>query len=117
MAQFLLLLYGDVQRWEEMPKDKQQVAFGEYMAWGRDARNSKQVLGSNKLYDEPGKVLRGAKPVVTDGPYGETKEWLGGYYLFEAADYDEAVKKVSDHPHLKYDGTMVLRQVEPLPNR
>lgn len=117
MAQFLLLLYGDHTRFQQYSPEKQQTAMGDYMAWGRDARNSKQVLGSNKLYDEPGKILRGTKPVITDGPYGETKEWLGGYYLLEASNYDEALKKVSDHPHLKYDGTMVLRQVEPLPNR
>jgi len=115
MSQFVLLLYGDPSRWEAMPKDRQQAAFGEYMAWGRNGTANKVIVGSNKLYDEPGKVLRGQNPVVTDGPYGETKEWLGGYYIIEAEDYDAAVKKVSDHPHLKYDGTMVLRQVEPLP--
>ncbi len=115
MSQFLLLLYGDPTRFQRMPADQQQAAFGEYMRWGRDPKTPKQVVGSNKLYDEPGKVLKGAKPVVTDGPYGETKEWLGGYYLIEAENYADALKKVSDHPHLKYDGTMVLRQVEPLP--
>ena len=112
MSQFLLLLYGDPTRFTSMPKAQQEAAFGEYMRWGREG---KSVLGSNKLFDEPGKVLRGTKPTVTDGPYGETKEWLGGYYLIEAANYDEALQRVADHPHLKYDGTMVLRQVEPLP--
>lgn len=116
MAQFLLLLYGDPTRFRSMPPNEQQAAFGEYMKWGRDPKNPKQVVGSNKLYDEPGKVLRGTNPVVTDGPYAETKEQLGGYYLIEAATYDDALKKVADHPHLKYDGTMVLRQVEPLPH-
>ena len=114
MSHFLLLLYGDPTRWAEMPKDQQQKAFGEYMTWGRTDGKS-YVIGSNKLFDEPGKVLQGMKPVISDGPYGETKEWLGGYYLIEAANYDEALKRVADHPHLKYDGTMVLREVEPLP--
>ena len=82
------------------------------MRWGRDKAC---IRGSNKLFDEPGKVLRGPKAVVTDGPYSETKEHLGGYYLIEAANYEEALKQVADHPHLKYDGTLVLRQVEQLP--
>jgi hypothetical protein len=115
MAQFLLLLHGDPTRFQSMPQDQQQAAFGEYMGWSRSKDKAAYVLGSNKLFDEPGKVLRGTKPVITDGPYGETKEWLGGYYLIEATNYDEALKRVADHPHLKYDGTLVLRQVEPLP--
>ena len=54
---------------------------------------------------------RNGRPTVTDGPYSETKEVLGGYYLIEAADYDQAVERASDHPHLEYGGTIEVRQV------
>ena len=50
------------------------------------------------------------KPKSTDGPYSETKEVLGGYYMIEAANYDEAVQRTLDHPHLEYGGTIEVRQ-------
>ena len=53
----------------------------------------------------------GGKPRATDGPYSETKEILGGFYLIEAADYDEAVARSLDHPHLEYGGTVEVRKI------
>jgi hypothetical protein len=51
------------------------------------------------------------KTRVTDGPYSETKEVLGGYYTIEAANYDEAVQRTLDHPHLEHGGTIEVRHV------
>ena len=51
------------------------------------------------------------KPVVTDGPFTEAKEVLGGYYTIEASDYDDAVKRTLDHPHLEYGGTIEVRKL------
>lgn len=115
MPQFLLLLYGDPTRWQAMPPQDRQAAFGKYMDWSRRARENGFSVGSNKLTDDAGKVVRGAKPAATDGPYSETKEVLGGYYLIEAANYDAAVRLSLDHPHLQYGGTIEVRQVEVLP--
>jgi hypothetical protein len=83
------------------------------MAWGNQARQAGFLVGSNKLVDDGGKIMRG-KTLVTDGPYSETKELLGGYYLIEAANYDEAVRRSKDHPHLEH-GTIEVREVEKLP--
>ena len=60
-------------------------------------------------------VRRGEKVVVSDGPYSETKEMLGGYFMIEAANYDEALRLSRDHPHLAFGGTIELRQIEPTP--
>ena len=113
MAQFLYVLYGDPTRWKAMPEAEQQKAFGRYMSWGAQARKAGFLVGSNKLVDDAGKVLRGK--AATDGPYSETKEVLGGYYLIEAASYEEAVRRAQDHPHLQYNGTIEVRQIEVLP--
>ena len=115
MSHFLLLLYGDPTRWQAMPPKEMQAAFGKYMGWGDAARKKGFLVGANKLVDDAGRVIRGRKPVATDGPYSETKEVLGGYYLIEASNYDEAVKLCLDHPHLEFDGTIEVRQVEVLP--
>ena len=63
--------------------------------------------------NDGGRVIRpgAAGPRTTDGPYSETKELLGGYYLIEAANYDEAVARTLDHPHLEYGGTIEVRHV------
>jgi hypothetical protein len=54
---------------------------------------------------------QGGKTRTTDGPYSETKEVLGGFYLIEAASYDEAVQRSLDHPHLEHGGTIEVRQL------
>jgi len=114
MAQFLLLLHADPTKWLAMPADEKQKGMAKYRAWGNQARQAGFLVGSNKLMDDDGgKVMRG-KTLVTDGPYSETKELLGGYYLIEAADYDEAVRRAKDHPHLEH-GTIEVRQIEKLP--
>ena len=115
MAQFLAVLYGDPTRWQSKSPGELQSVFAKYMGWGERARQKGCLLASNKLVDDAGKVLR-RKPVATDGPYSETKEVLGGYYLVEAANYDEAVKLFLDHPHLGFDGTIEVRQLEVLPS-
>jgi len=56
-----------------MPKTEQQEWFGKYMAWGNKARAEGFLVGSNKLADEPGKVIRGPKTVATDGPTAKPK--------------------------------------------
>ena len=117
MAQFLLLLHSEPGPFLKMPPEERQKWFAKYMAWGQKARDGGYLLGSNKLVDEAGKIMRGPKVTTTDGPYSETKEVLGGYYLIEAANYDEAVKRTLDHPHLEHGGTIEVRQVEQLPGR
>lgn len=115
MAQFMLLLYADPTEWLKMPQESKQAAFGKYMAWGNKAREGGYFVVGNKLTDDAGKVIRGPKPLTTDGPYSETKEVLGGFYIIEAANYDEAVRRCLDHPQLEFAGTIEVRQIEVLP--
>src|SRR5215468_2051435 len=103
MAQFLAVLYGDPTRFQSLSPIEMQALYAKYMGWGLKAREQGFLVGANKLVDDAGKVLR-RKPVVTDGPYSETKEALGGYYLIEAGNYDEAARRFLDHPHVENDG-------------
>jgi hypothetical protein len=108
MAQFMLLLYDDPSGWMNVSPEDMQKAIEKYFAWTKKPF----TLDSKRLADDPGRVLRGTeggKPRATDGPYSETKEVLGGFYLIEAANYDEAVKLSMDHPHLEYGGTIEVR--------
>jgi hypothetical protein len=114
MPKYMLLLHDDKNGFASLSPDQMQKVIEKYMAWGRKLREAGVHAGSNKLTDEPGKVLRrsGAQVRVTDGPYSETKEVLGGYYIVEAASYDEAIERSRDCPHLEYGGTIEVRQVE-----
>jgi len=114
MAQYLLLLYQDGKAGANLDPKFFQEAIAKYQGWGQGLRDKGIYLGSHKLENEPGKVLRGAggKVLVTDGPYSETKEWLGGYYLIEAPSYAAAVEATRDCPHLEYGGTIEVREVD-----
>lgn len=113
MPKFMLLLYDDPSTFAVMSPEDMQQAIEKYIRWGTKLREAGVLLASDKLTDEPGKVMRGKGSVrVTDGPYSETKEVLGGYYLVEAETYDRAVEHARDSPHLEYGGTIEVRQVD-----
>ena len=112
MAKYMLLLYDDPSSRESLSPEQMQSVIAKYMAWADDMR-SKGGVG-NKLADDKGKILRsfGGKPRVTDGPYSETKEVVGGYFEIEAANYDEAVKQAMTCPHMEFGGTIEVRLIE-----
>jgi|SRR5579884_562387 len=109
MPQYMLLLYDNPSGWENLSPEDMQKALEKYMAWTKKP----YTTGSQRLAPDPGRVIRsqGGKGRVTDGPYSETREILGGYYTIQAADYDEAVQRALEHPHLEYGGTIEVRQV------
>src|SRR5437660_1555636 len=104
MSQFMLLLYDDPSQWRKVSPEEMQKAIEKYRAW-RDKPFTKNAI---RLADDVGKVMRaeGGRVRATDGPYSESKEVVGGFYIIEAANYDEAVKLANDHPHLEYGGTL-----------
>jgi len=109
MPKYMLLLYDDPTGWAKLSPEEMQKALEKYMAWTKKPFN----VDSKRLAEDAGKVIRsqGGRPRATDGPYSETKEVLGGFYLIDAASYDEAVKRTLDHPHLEYGGTIEVRQL------
>jgi hypothetical protein len=113
---YMLLLYDDPSTWKKMSPEELQKVLQKFFAWREKLRTQKILVGSAKLRDEPGKVIRGKDhPRVTDGPYSETREVLGGYFTIEASNYDDAVQQCRDCPHLEYGGTIEVREVEPVP--
>jgi hypothetical protein len=108
MAQFMLLLYDDPTGWAKLSPEEMQKAIEKYQAWTK----MPFTVDSKRLGEDRGKVVRSqnGKPRATDGPYSETKEMLGGFYLIEAADYDEAVKRAITHPHVEH-GTIEVRKL------
>ena len=115
MSQFVLLLHDNPATWAKCSQEELQKAMARYGAYRDKLQQSKQLIAGQKLADEPGRVLRSSngKTVATDGPYSETKEWLGGFFLIEAADYNAAVTIAKECPHLEYGGAIEVREVDP----
>lgn len=109
MSQFMLLLYENPAAFAKMSPDEMQKALEKYMAWAKKPF----TVDSKRLAGDAGKIVRpvNGKARTTDGPFSETKEVLGGFYLIEARDYDEAVVRASEHPHVEYGGTIEVRKL------
>ncbi len=116
MAQYMLLLYDDPAHWTHLSPEEMQKAIEKYVAWGQKLRQHGIFVASHKLTAHPGRVLRGrgGQARVTDGPYSETKEVLGGYFMIEAPSYEQAVERCRDCPHLEYGGAIEVREVDRL---
>jgi hypothetical protein len=118
MRQYLALLYDtpeSLQQWMRMSPEEIQQGIEQYAKWSDSLAARGHLVGGEKLQDGTGRVLRAPRgtPTITDGPFTEAAEVIGGYFLISAADYEEAVRLLSDCPHLEH-GTVELREIEPL---
>jgi len=115
MPYFLLLPYDASESFADFSPEEMQALVGRYIEWTNGLRDRGILAGNNKLKDNEGRVLRreADQVVVRDGPYAETKEVIGGYWLIEAPDYDAAVALARDCPHVEF-GTLEIRQVDDL---
>jgi hypothetical protein len=97
--------YFDEEAWAAMSESEQQRFMDECFACDAELRkNGQSILGGEALQTvQNAKTVRfrNGKVMITDGPYAETKEQIGGFFFLEARDMDEAVRLVSNHPGLK----------------
>jgi hypothetical protein len=114
MAEFVLFLRDTGSYTGEANPADIQAIIQKYVAWGDRLRAAGKMVAGQKLHDGEGRLMRpvGSGPAsITDGPFTEAKEVLGGFFILNAADYDEAVALASDCPHLEF-GTIEIRRVE-----
>ena len=116
MSQFMLLLHESPTGFSTLSPEEIQRVIGEYSAWRESLAAQGKLAGGLKLKDEGGRHLsrNGDGIQVVDGPWAEAKEVVGGFFLIEAADYDEAVEISEGCPHLIYGGKVELREVDPI---
>lgn len=108
MPQYVLLLPGG--DFEGVSAHEMQKISEDYLSWVDTLKQTGRYQRAAHLLDT-GRVLRKDKDRVVDGPFTETKEAIGGYYQLEAKNYEEAVELAKACPHLKYGGTVEIRQV------
>jgi hypothetical protein len=115
--QYMLLIHNDEQEWAALGDEERNAIIGEYFEFGDSIRD--QRLQGAPL--EPSSAttvvrVRSGETLVTDGPFAETKEQLGGFYLIEADTLDEALEIAARVPGAKY-GAIEVRPVAQVPAR
>ena len=115
MPKFMLLLHETPGHFQDITPEQMQVMIERYRTWSQGLAQAGKMAGGSKLKEEGGRHLRssGGRVEVTDGPYAEAQEVMGGYFTIEAADYDEAAKIASGCPHMEY-GWIEVREVDPM---
>jgi len=110
---YLCLIYQDESTSQNVPKAEAEKIYGEYLAFTEEIKQSGQYLGGNRLQPTSTATtvrVRNRKLSTTDGPFAETKEQLGGYYLLEARDLNEAIQIAAKIPSARF-GSMEVRPV------
>lgn len=113
--QYLLLIYGNESHWNTLTEADRNTISNEYGEFTRSIAQSGHLRGGNELNVTSTATtvrLRDKKRLVTDGPFAETKEQLGGYYLVEARDLDEAIGLAARIPSARW-GSIEIRPIIP----
>jgi hypothetical protein len=110
---YLCLIYDDEKRMSQMPKSDGDTMMGDYHTFTEDIRRSGHYLGGEALKPVGTATtirVRNGKISTTDGPFAETKEQLGGFYMIEAKDLNDAIQVAGRIPGARY-GSIEVRPV------
>jgi len=112
---YLCLIYENEKHWETMPQAESEAIMGEYFAFTDDIRKNGKLVAGEALQPTPTATtvrVRNGKISTTDGPFVETKEQLGGFYLIEAKDLNEAIQIAAKIPSARLGGVEVRPVVD-----
>jgi hypothetical protein len=110
---YLCLIYGSEKEWEALPKETTDAIHAEYFVFGNDIKASGQYIAGHALQSTQTATtvrMRHGKMSATDGPFAETKEQLGGFYLIQAKDLNEAIQVASRIPSAR-TGSIEVRPI------
>jgi hypothetical protein len=111
--QYALLIYGDEESPEGRSDEERRAWYAEYSALSTDLRTEGKLLGGEELQPVATATavrVRNGDTIVSDGPFAETKEVLGGFYLIDADSLDEAIDAAARIPSARI-GTIEVRPV------
>jgi hypothetical protein len=110
---YLCLIYEDEKEWQKLPPAESAKIMGEFKSYTDSIKKSGHYVGGNALQPTHTATtvrVRQGKVATTDGPFAETKEQLGGYYLLQARDLNEAIQLASRIPGARL-GSIEVRPV------
>lgn len=112
MSHFMLFIRNGEEPNELSPEQIQQ-AIQRFSAWAKRLREQGKLVAAEKLKDNEGLLLRTRNgQIVVDGPFAETKETIGGYFVVAAGNLDEAIAITKECPALSNGGIVELREIE-----
>jgi len=114
---YLCLIYSDEAAWDAMPKAEVDTMMREFGAFTESIKKSGQWLAGHRLQDVATATtirVRNGKMSTTDGPFAETKERLGGFYMIEAKDLNDAIQVASRIPSVRI-GSIEVRPIAETP--
>ena len=110
---YLCLIYSEEKQWQTMSTSDVDTMMAEYMVFGDGIKKSGNYIAGNRLsptHTATAVRIRNGKLSTTDGPFAETKEQLGGYYLIEAKDLDDAIAIAARIPSARM-GSIEVRPI------
>ena len=111
--QYLWLIYEKETEMLSRSEDEQEQIMADYWAFTKDVRDNGQLVAGEALMPTETATtvkVRDGNRITTDGPFAETKEQLGGFYLLDCKDLDEAIEQASRIPSAKY-GSIEVRPI------
>ena len=107
---FLALIYGDERAWADLPEEEQKAVYAQYRTFA-EAAGDKLVDGAETAASNTATTVRvrDGQTAVTDGPFAETREQLGGFFVFECGSEADALELAKRIPGLDRGGTVVVQ--------
>lgn len=114
MSEYILLFRGGDSSKAKMSPENLQAHMQKWMVWMGELSEKGKLVGAQPL-DKTGRQIRGTSKLVTDGPFMEGKEMVGGYLICIADNYDAAIALANDCPILQFeDGIIEVRAIQEL---
>jgi hypothetical protein len=116
-VQYILLIYGEEAGWAALSDDERGRWMQDYRAYTEELRTAGAMVAGDELQPTSNATtvrVRDGEQLVTDGPFAETKEQLGGYYLIESDSLDEAIAWAAKLPGARH-GAVEVRPVVQMP--
>ncbi len=110
MKDFMMIFLGADYGALGLSPEQMQERMGKWFAWNVKMREQGVVKHGDALHPG-GKRISGENRTVTDGPFVESKELIGGFYIITVADYDAAIEVAQDFPDYDLGGTVEIREV------
>jgi hypothetical protein len=118
MSQYMILIYGDESAWAQMPPEQADANFQAFMEYNRDLTQAGKMRSGGQLQPSfSGTTLRGTGGTIAvhDGPFAESKEQLGGFYIIECESREEAIVWAKRCPAV-YGGAIEVRPLGTTPD-
>lgn len=110
MEKFMFIFHGGMDAVSQPSPEFIQQQMGKWMAWIEQLSQAGKYVAGEPLMPG-GKVIGGKDRIVTDGPFAEGKEVVGGFFIVNAENYEEALGLTQGYPDFELGGSIQIRQV------